>query len=177
MELPPKIVEGPDDRPERIEYPVNPRLLRMRALTRLLDTSIPLPGGFRIGIDPIIGLVPGVGDAIAAGLSIWLVYDATRLGVRKRVLARMILNVMIEAAVGAVPLIGDFFDAAWKANVRNMRLVEANYSPALKERSLWKLVGVIGSALILVYGSLTLALYLIATWLLAMFEAFFGAMF
>jgi hypothetical protein len=143
----------------------------MRNLSRLLDTAIGLPGGFRIGIDPIIGLVPGIGDVIATALSLWLVYDATRLGIPKRVLARMILNIIIEAAIGAVPVLGDFIDAVWKANVRNMRLVEAAYRPMLPERPLWKLIAIIGGALLVVYGSLFLAFYLLVSWILMMFDA------
>ncbi len=172
MDLPPKIIPHQEStKPERIEYPANPRLARMRALTRLLDTAFQLPGGFRIGIDPIIGLVPGIGDVIATTLSVWLVYDATRLGIRKRTIARMVLNIMIEAAIGAVPVIGDFIDAAWKANVRNMRLVEAHYHPTMKERPLWALIAVVGGTLFLVYGTLFAAFYLLMTWLLMMFEA------
>ena len=143
----------------------------MRNLTRLLDTAIGLPGGFRIGIDPIIGLVPGIGDVIATALSLWLIYDATRLGIPKRVLARMVLNVIIEAAVGAIPVLGDFIDAAWKANVRNMRLVEMAYKPTLQERPLWKLIAIIGGTLLVVYGSLFLAFYFVMSWLLMMFDA------
>jgi hypothetical protein len=175
VDLPPKITSEKSGanavRVERIEYPVSRRLARMRNLSRLLDTAIGLPGGFRIGIDPIIGLVPGIGDVIASTLSLWLVYDATRLGIPKRVIARMVLNVMIEAAIGAVPVIGDFIDAAWKANARNMRLVEAAYSPTLKERRLWRLVAIVGGALLAVYGSLFLAFYLLMSWVLAMFDA------
>jgi hypothetical protein len=175
VDLPPKIPAASPEplsaKPERVEYPVSRRLARMRNLSRLLDTAIRLPGGFRIGIDPIIGLVPGIGDVIASGLSIWLVYDAARLGLSKRVLSRMVLNVMIEAAIGAVPVIGDFIDAAWKANARNMRLVEAHYRPTMKERSLWKMVAILGGTLLFVYGSLFLAFYLLMSWLLAMFDA------
>ena len=160
-------------KPEKIEYPVNRRLGRMRALSRLLDNAFELPGGFRIGIDPIIGLIPGIGDVIASTLSVWLVYDAARLGIQKRVLARLVLNVMIEAAIGAVPVVGDFIDAAWKANARNMRLIEANYKPTMKERSFSKLIGFTLGTLLLVYGSLFLAMYLLISWVLAMFSALF----
>ena len=175
MDEPPKLphLQVAADKPTAIDYPENPRLARMRALSRLLDTAIRLPGGFRIGIDPIIGLVPGIGDVIASSLSIWLVYDATRLGLRKRVIARMVLNVMIEAAIGAVPVIGDFIDAAWKANARNMRLVEANYSPGLQERPAWQLIGVVLGTLLLVYGTLFLAFYLLVSWLVSVFGNIF----
>ena len=171
MDEPPKIEGSAGEKLERIEHPVNRRLIRMRYLSRLLDTSIGLPGGYRIGIDPIIGLVPGIGDVISSGLSVWLVYDAARLGISKRVLARMVLNVVLEAAVGVVPLLGDIFDAAWKANVRNMRLVEASYNPALKERSFWKMIAVLLAAVVIIYGSLFLAFYLFFTWVFAMFGA------
>jgi hypothetical protein len=145
----------------------------MRALSRLLDTAFPLPGGFRIGIDPIIGLIPGVGDFIASSLSIWFLYDAARLGLKKRVLALMVVNVMMEAAVGAIPVFGNVADAFWKANARNMRLVEKFYHPTLKERSMAKLFLFLITTLILVYGSIAVALYLVILWFARMFAPMF----
>jgi Domain of unknown function (DUF4112) len=101
------------------------RLAGARWLARLLDESIPIPGtSYRIGIDPLLGLVPGVGDALGALLSMWLVVVAWRLGAPYSVLARMGVNIGVEALVGAIPIAGDVFDAGWKANVRNVRLVE-----------------------------------------------------
>lgn len=122
-------------RAERIAYPPNPRLERVRFISNLLDQCIVLPGGFRIGIDPILGLIPGIGDVIAAGLSLYMVYQAALLGLRKRVLLRMLGNVAIEALVGTFPLLGDVFDAVWKANMRNLRLIELHYSPSNPGRS------------------------------------------
>ncbi len=101
------------------------RLATARILARLLDDAIPIPGtSFRIGIDPLIGLVPGVGDALAALLSTWMLVLASRLGAPPGVLARIALNIAIDALVGSVPLVGDLFDFGWKANVRNLRLLE-----------------------------------------------------
>jgi len=114
---------------ERIVYPANPRLERIRFLANLLDTCIVLPGGYRIGIDPILGLIPGVGDIFGAVLSLYLVREASKLGIRKWILFRMVGNVAIETLLGTVPVIGDAFDAVWKANVRNLRLIELHYSP------------------------------------------------
>src|SRR5690606_12252594 len=104
----------------KIEHPANPPLQRMRALSRLLDNSIRLPGGYRIGACPLIGLIPAAGDLIASALSFWIIYDAALLGLPKRILLKMVGNVIVEAIVGSIPGLGDLFDAAWKANARNM---------------------------------------------------------
>jgi hypothetical protein len=100
---------------------------RVGWLARLLDSSIPLPGTrFRIGIDPILGLVPGAGDAIGALFAMYLIREAGRLGAPASVMLRMALNVAIDAAVGVIPIAGNVFDAVWKANMRNLALLEAH---------------------------------------------------
>ncbi len=116
-------------RAERIVYPPNARLERIRFLANLLDTCITLPGGYRIGLDPILGLVPAVGDLIGAALSLYLVRESAKLGIPKWIVIRMIANVGLEALIGVVPVLGDIFDAAFKANIRNLRLLELHYSP------------------------------------------------
>ena len=112
------------------------RLQRLRRLAWILDRSIPLGGGYRIGLDPIIGLIPGLGDWLGAALSLFLVHEAVRLGVPAPVVARMLLNILIEASVGTVPMLCDIFDAAWQANQRNLRLVERHYDPRRRPQSL-----------------------------------------
>ena len=99
-------------------------LEQVRRLARQLDTSIQLPGGMRIGWDAILGLVPGVGDWAGALLSSYIILQAVRLGASREVLLRMVGNVALETMVGAVPFLGDVFDAAWRANTRNVRLIE-----------------------------------------------------
>jgi hypothetical protein len=175
VEQPPKYIESWTSAPraERIEIPVSRRLDRMRGLSRLLDTAFMLPGGFRIGIDPIIGLIPGIGDFIASSLSVWFLYDAARLGVRKRILALMVLNVMMEAAVGTIPVLGNIADAVWKANARNMALVEKHYRPGMQERSLFKLAAFVIGTLIMVYGAIAFMLFLLFSWVIRMFGALF----
>ena len=102
----------------------------------LLDASILVPGTrFRFGLDPIIGLVPGFGDFAGAALSGYIVYEAWRLGVPPRALARMIANIGLEAAIGTVPVAGDVFDAAWKANLRNLDIVRRHVGPGVPGRS------------------------------------------
>ena len=113
------------------------RVRRLDTLAYLLDNSIPIPGtGARFGVDALIGVIPGIGDAAGALLSCYIVFEAARLGAGFPVIMRMLLNVAIETVVGAVPLLGDLFDAGWKANDRNMRLLhQAADAPGAARRS------------------------------------------
>jgi hypothetical protein len=98
---------------------------QVRSLAWLLDNSIPIPGTrIRIGLDPILGLIPGLGDAAGAILSSYILFQAGRLGVSRGTMLRMGLNVLVESVVGMIPLAGDLFDAGWKANQRNLKLLE-----------------------------------------------------
>jgi hypothetical protein len=98
---------------------------RLQRVAWLLDNSIPLPGTrFRIGLDAILGLVPGLGDVLGVVLSTYIVREAARLGAPRSVLTHMAWNVAIEGVVGMVPFLGDVFDAVWKANQRNYALLE-----------------------------------------------------
>ncbi|CAN5894981.1 DUF4112 domain-containing protein [soil metagenome] len=104
---------------------VDQTLERLRHLSYLLDSAFRIPIiGYRVGWDAIIGLVPGLGDVVGMLFSGYIVFEAARLGAPKSVLARMVYNVALEVIIGAIPLIGDLFDAAWKANIRNVRLLE-----------------------------------------------------
>jgi hypothetical protein len=99
---------------------------RLNWLAWLLDSSIPIPGTrFTIGVDALIGLLPVLGDFVGVLLSSYILKEAARLGAPKVVLARMASNVLVEGIVGIIPFAGDVFDAAWKANQRNVRLLNA----------------------------------------------------
>ncbi|GJE41804.1 DUF4112 domain-containing protein [Methylobacterium soli] len=99
-------------------------LARLEKLAHLLDSAFLIPGtNRRVGIDAVIGLVPIVGDFAGMLMSSYILYEARRLGVPRWLLARMALNVAFDGMVGAVPLAGDLFDAAFKANRRNVRLL------------------------------------------------------
>ena len=99
-------------------------LARITALTKLLDNAFLIPGlNRRVGIDAIIGLVPGIGDAISTALASYIIWEARQLGLPRWKIARMIGNVAIDTAVGAIPLAGDAFDLVFKANVRNLRII------------------------------------------------------
>jgi hypothetical protein len=99
-------------------------LARLEKLAHLLDSAFLIPGtNRRVGIDAVLGLVPIVGDFAGMLMSSYIVYEARRLGVPRWLLARMALNVAFDGVVGVVPLAGDLFDAAFKANRRNVRLL------------------------------------------------------
>jgi hypothetical protein len=95
----------------------------------VLDALGRVPGmRLRFGLDSIIGLVPVAGDAIMAVISLYIVVEAARLGLPRNQIVRMLANVVIEVAVGSVPLLGDIFDTFWKANLRNITIIDAHLS-------------------------------------------------
>ncbi|MDZ7778481.1 MAG: DUF4112 domain-containing protein [Gemmatimonadota bacterium] len=100
-------------------------LRRARWISRVLDDLFRVPGTRRrVGLDPFLGLVPGLGDWLPLVLSLDLLFSAARLGGGTAVLVRMLGNVVLDALVGMVPLVGDLFDLGWKANRRNLALLE-----------------------------------------------------
>lgn len=95
------------------------------ALARLLDTAVRIPGtNIRLGLDAVLGLIPGAGDAVGALLSSYIILAAARQGASRAVLLRMIGNVAIDSVIGAIPVLGDIFDVAFKSNVRNAALLD-----------------------------------------------------
>ena len=103
------------------------RIARIDALATLMDTAFLIPGTeIRFGLDALIGLVPGIGDAITTIISLFIVSEARALGAPPWLIARMIANVALDGFVGAVPLVGDAFDVAFRANRRNMALLRTH---------------------------------------------------
>jgi hypothetical protein len=101
------------------------RIARIDALATLLDTAFVLPGtNLRFGLDGLLGLVPGIGDIVTTAMSLYIVHEARELGAPGHVIARMLGNVALDGIIGAVPLVGDIFDVMWRANRRNMRLLQ-----------------------------------------------------
>jgi hypothetical protein len=100
------------------------RLRRIRGLARLMDTALRVPGTrLSLGADSVLGLIPGIGDFAAMGISLVIVNEARRLGVPKERLVKMLFNVGVDTVAGSVPLLGDVFDAYFKSNRRNLQLV------------------------------------------------------
>jgi hypothetical protein len=128
-------------------------------LARLLDAAVRVPGtNFRVGLDAIIGLVPGIGDLAGTALSGYIVLAGVRAGAPAAVLVRMLLNVAIDTVVGAVPLVGDLFDAGWKANSRNVALLERHVAAPADTRRASRavVVGVIAGLTALLVAGLVL---------------------
>jgi hypothetical protein len=106
------------------------------ALAAWMDSAFPIPGTrYRIGFDALLGLLPGIGDAISGLVALYVLTRAHRAGVSRATLARMGVNVALDAAVGAIPLVGDLFDVAFKANRRNVDLLRRRLAAAHIERT------------------------------------------
>jgi hypothetical protein len=140
------------------------RLDRLRRVGWLLDNSLPIPGTrFRLGIDQIVGLVPGIGDLVGGVLSLYIIVEASRMGVPRALLARMGWNVAVDTIVGEIPLLGDLFDIGFKANIRNLALLDGYLQrPAEVRRSSRGFLALIVIGLVLLTaGAIALAVLLV----------------
>jgi hypothetical protein len=118
-------LKSPVTRLRRLTPGQEQRLELFRRVARLLDSAAVVPGtSFRFGLDPVLGLIPGLGDLVSPVFTLAILWQARDLGVPRLVQLRMIFNVAIDAFTGLVPVIGDLFDFAWKANDLNMALLE-----------------------------------------------------
>ena len=145
--------------------PTDQALVALRKWATLLDAQFRVPGtNFRFGLDPIVGIIPGAGDLMTGFFSVMILLHAFRLRVPKVVIGRMLVNAALDMLAGAVPLLGDLFDAGYKANLRNMALLERHAHPGVPaERSDYVFVGIILAILALV----AIVPLLVLSWLLA----------
>lgn len=101
------------------------KLHRIRRASKMMDSHFRIPGtGIKFGMDSLVGLIPGIGDVATAVVPIWIIYEAHRAGVSRWTMARMVGNVVVDTVGGLVPVLGDVFDVYWKANLKNLRLLE-----------------------------------------------------
>jgi uncharacterized protein DUF4112 len=136
----------------------------VRHLAWLLDSAFEIPGTkFRIGLDPILGLIPVVGDLIAMAIGGYIIMIAARLGVPRAVLVRMLMNLGTDALVGSVPVAGDVLDAAWRANAKNARLLDQALTDpkAAGRSSIWMLVLIGAVVLVIGVGGILLTVWLV----------------
>ena len=144
------------------------QLERLRRITWWMDEGIRIPGiGIRIGLDPIIGLIPGFGDAAGAILAGSIVVEAARTGISRFTLMRMAGNIALDAAIGAVPVIGDLFDAGWKANTKNLALLERHLeSPPAARQADKRFVAVVGVAVVALSVAVAAGAAFLVFWML-----------
>ncbi|MGH8002843.1 MAG: DUF4112 domain-containing protein [Brasilonema sp.] len=113
-----------------------PTLRRLRQLSQVLDRAITIPGTrLSVGLDPVLGLIPVGGDFLGVMLSAYIVLEAARLGAPVATLSRMVLNIIIDGLIGAIPIAGDLFDIGWKANEYNIRLLENHLRFPIQRKS------------------------------------------
>jgi Domain of unknown function (DUF4112) len=139
-------------------------LSRVRVVSDLLDNAFRIPGTeIRIGLDPLIGLIPGFGDLAGGLASTYIILEAARAGAPPTLLLRMLGNVGIDSLIGSVPVAGDLFDVVWRSNARNVRLLERHLeAPHATRRASAALVFlVIASAALVAVGGIVLAYLLV----------------
>ncbi|MEL6928172.1 MAG: DUF4112 domain-containing protein [Cyanobacteria bacterium J06600_6] len=101
------------------------KLTKLRRVSKLLDNAITIPGTkISFGLDPILGLLPGGGDTLTGGIAAYIVVEAARMGIPREILWKMVGNIVVDSVAGTVPVVGDLFDLGWKANVKNIELLE-----------------------------------------------------
>lgn len=123
-----------------MEHATNPpqqaRLDRIRRVARLMDARYGIPGTrYRIGLDGLIGLIPGIGDGVGLAVSGWMIAEAVQAGARRRTIARMVGNAALDGVVGSVPVVGDLFDFAFKSHQRNAALLAADLDRQVRPAS------------------------------------------
>ena len=148
------------------------RLAALRKIARLLDSAFIVPGtSYRFGLDPILGFIPGLGDLVSPLFALGILWQARDLGIPRVVQLRMIFNCAIDALVGAAPIVGDLFDFAWKANDKNLALLETHArehrAPSAGD---WVFVAIM-AVLVLVIAAVP---FVIVAWVMARFARVFS---
>jgi hypothetical protein len=142
-------------------------LRRLRRISHLLDNAIPIPGTkYRIGLDPILGLIPGGGDLLGSIFAGYIVFKSAQMGVPQETLVQMAANIVFDTVAGTVPVAGDLFDVAWKANVKNIELLDAHLgSPEQGKKADWLFVAALLLGLMLIVGGVIFLSVTLLGWL------------
>ncbi|MEG4445413.1 DUF4112 domain-containing protein [Microcoleus sp. AT9_B5] len=142
-------------------------LRRLRRISHLLDNAIPIPGTkYRIGLDPILGLIPGGGDLISSIFAGYVVFKSAQMGVPQETLVQMAANIVFDSVAGTVPVAGDLLDVAWKANVKNIELLDAHLgSPEQGKKADWLFVAALLLGLMLIVGGVIFLSVMLFGWL------------
>jgi len=146
-------------------------LRRLRQISHLLDNAIPIPGTrYRIGLDPILGLIPGGGDLVGSIFAGYVVFKSAQLGVPQETLIKMAANIVFDTVAGTVPVAGDLLDVTWKANVKNMELLDAHLgSPEPGKKADWLFVAALLLGLTLIVGGVIFLSVMFFGWVFRVF--------
>jgi len=136
---------------------------RLQKLAWVLDSAVPLPGGFRLGLDSLIGFIPGIGDGATALISSYIMAEGIKAKAPKTVLIRMMGNVATDTVIGSIPFLGDLFDIGFRSNVRNVNLLKEylNQPSETSRSSAWILILVMIVLFALLIGLLALSLAIV----------------
>lgn len=141
-------------------------LVHIDRLAKLMDNKFTIPGtSIRFGLDSILGLIPGAGDLSTFAVSGYMLWIMAQNGASGFLLARMTLNILIDAVFGVVPILGDIFDLAFKANIRNMKLMQQYYQEGRHNGSAWKVVVPILVVLFLFIAGIIWLAYKLVAWI------------
>ncbi|MGB3262747.1 MAG: DUF4112 domain-containing protein [Microcoleus sp.] len=145
-------------------------LRRLRQISHLLDNAIPIPGTkYRIGLDPILGLIPGGGDLVGSIFAGYVVFKSAQMGVPQETLVKMAANIVFDTVAGTVPVAGDLLDVAWKANVKNIELLDAHLgSPEPGKKADWLFVAALLLGLMLIVGGVIFLSVMLLGWVFRM---------
>lgn len=135
-----------------------------------MDSKFSLPGTrFRFGLDPILGLMPGIGDFISYGISGIIIYYVSRYGASRKVILKMIGNTAVDAVIGSIPLLGNIFDFVYKANERNLRLLQEHYEEGKHEGSGRGYIIFFISLFVITMLLVLVAVYFLVWWVISLF--------
>jgi hypothetical protein len=143
-------------------------LRRLRRLSYLLDKAIPIPGTpIRVGLDSIMGLLPGAGDFLGTAFSAYIVLESARLGLPRAALVQMVSNIIFDTVLGTVPVLGDLADVTWKANVKNIELLEEHLDapPQQRQQADWFFLALLLGGLLLVVMLVAAISVMLLRWL------------
>jgi len=153
----------------------NANTTKLRRLSTLMDSRFQL-GAFRFGLDGLLGLIPGLGDVLTSAVSLYIIIQGARLGCSPGVLVRMGLNLALENLLDIIPLVGNVFDFWWKANTKNVDLIERHLhnAAAVESQTRWVLAAIVAVVVSLLIAMLTVTFLLLKTLLVALEKVAIG---
>ena len=141
-------------------------LKNLRVIAKLMDSQFRIPGtDVKFGLDALLGLIPGAGDFATFLISGYMVTVMAKNGASGFVLARMVLNIVIDSLIGSIPILGDIFDVAFKANQRNMALMQQHYVEGRHKGGAWKVIVPVLLMLLIIIGGLAWLAYKLFVWI------------